>query len=834
MVAAKDTINVTTNAPLGYKLMLSSSSSSLNPASSASGSAKFNAVSGTISSPSTLTPDSWGYSLTEQSLPIPSSSSTWIGSSTTPTEIHKYDYANIPNGDNIDIYYGINATTNLPSDTYSTTITYTAIAEGTTDIPTMQDFTYTDCNNLATGSSTTLMDIRNGANYRVTKLADGNCWMTQNLRLDGGITLNSSNTNLPSGTEISLPENIEEGTVSNATDLQIIRNKVNETTGERYDGNLYNWCAATLNNTDCNTTTTEATQDICPKGWRLPSNTGNPSYTNLFTAGGVSTQAAVEAAPYYFSMAGLYMSSYGGQNSDGFYWTRSAYNGIINPTPYYFQYSSSVFYPQYIVYDNIRGFSIRCVYQGTMQSFSIEDCNSLATDSQKTLIDIRNNKEYKVVKARDGNCWMADNLWLYNKDTAKPLTISSKDSDFGSSATETTFTIPPSSNWNSNITDEAKLHVATNSGYQGEAYYNWYSATAGSTASSGTVSTSVCPKGWRLPINGNQYQNKSMSKLLNSYGYTKGSDFVNSTNILGITKYYGNWNWADDGEAGQGSYGYFWSSTAYSTERGYNFLYANAALQESDYSMKGRGLSIRCVLNGTEEEQMQNFTLADCANMATDTTTKLYDRRNGQQYNIVKARDGNCWMADNLNIVNMTVSAADSDFTSGTFTIPATSNWSSNIYNQALVHTASDVGSYATTDTSYYGEQYYNWCSATAQASCGGTSVATTSICPKNWKLPLNGDKNTNYSYTKLFDSYSLTTGAAIIAKTELGFAKYYGNWDGSLASEVNQGSYGFFWPAAPSSADRAYYMYYGSGAVGPQLTSRKGEGYSLRCLLRN
>ena len=464
--------------------------------------------------------------------------------------------------------------------------------------------------------------------------------------------------------------------------------------------------------------------------------------------------------------------------------------------------------------------------QYTMQGFTIAQCTAMNADESIILMDMRDGKNYRVVKARDGNCWMADNLSIYNQ------TVTSADTDIPSGS----FTIPDTSNWNTNITNEAKIHVATSSGYEGEVYYNWYSATAGSTATSGTVSTSICPKGWRLPIDGDQYQNKSWAKLMNSYDITTGDGLVAQTS-LGFSDYYGYWRWQTGTEYALGSIGFVQSATVDSdADRNRNLRYpAGGNIDTSDDSPKASAFSIRCVLNGTEAEQMQNFTLDNCANMATDSTKTLYDRRNGQQYGIVKARDGNCWMRDNLNIVNMTVSAADSDFTSGTFTIPATSTWNTNDYQNALVHTSSGVGSQAISDVSYYGEQNYNWCSATAHAPCADTSVVSTSICPKNWKLPINGNSGVNYSYAKLLSSYNVTTGAELIAQTSLGFSKYYGYWTwGDGGTERHQGSSCEFWSATPGTVSDAYQLTYSSSTVDSQFLFYKGLGYTLRCVLRN
>ena len=581
LMAAKDTINVVTDAPLGYKLMISASSSSLNQAS---GSAKFNAVSGTLSSPVTLGTDTWGFSLSEQNLPIPSASSTWAGVSTTPTQIDSYDYATDESGRDLDIYYGINATTNLPTDTYSTVVTYTAMAEGITEeAPLMQNYTYAECAALSTGSSTTLMDKRNGANYRVTKLADGNCWMTQNLRLDGGITLSYTDTNLPYGnSDVELPENIEEGDESFDTAMQIIRNLPG------YDGNLYNWCAATLNNTNCSTTTAEATQDICPKGWRLPSNSGNPSYANLFSVGGVTNYTGAEASPYYFTMDGYYSGHYGFLGLNGIYWTNTPISELRANR---FYYEKDRFIPQ-DDREKRRGSSLRCVFQGNdftrltyMQDMTTALCQNTPEHASKNLIDNRDNKSYRVTKLKDGKCWMTSNLKLEN------YTLKQANSDVTSDVI-----IPTAQTTGS--TGQWLIQVWKNDGYDGY-LYNFCAAVANANCKNETVNAeqpySICPKGWRLPsITGNT----SFSNLFGQYNlptsnvsanYIAGAE-ASPLNFSRAGYYYGSTY------ANQGVSGAYWSNYhGGSAVDAHDFYYSDSLFRPINVDDIAIGFSIRCL-----------------------------------------------------------------------------------------------------------------------------------------------------------------------------------------------------------------------------------------------
>jgi uncharacterized repeat protein (TIGR02543 family) len=59
----------------------------------------------------------------------------------------------------------------------------------------MQDMTSSICDNVAIGQTGTLVDIRGGTEtYTVARLADGKCWMTENLNIAGGTELSISDT----------------------------------------------------------------------------------------------------------------------------------------------------------------------------------------------------------------------------------------------------------------------------------------------------------------------------------------------------------------------------------------------------------------------------------------------------------------------------------------------------------------------------------------------------------------------------------------------------------------------------------------------------------------
>ena len=152
-----------------------------------------------------------------------------------------------------------------------------------------------------------LIDSRDNKKYLVAKLADGECWMTQNLGLDlsTGTTLTSSNTDLntmssytPARSTENIPNPVSSysyGTLAAASNLQLsfeplsqyyVGNGAYTKVGlKRSDsptsdsdeylwqsaGNLYSFYAFSAGTYPYDGVSGFRTQDtICPKGWTLP------------------------------------------------------------------------------------------------------------------------------------------------------------------------------------------------------------------------------------------------------------------------------------------------------------------------------------------------------------------------------------------------------------------------------------------------------------------------------------------------------------------------------------------------------------------------------------
>ena len=213
---------------------------------------------------------------------------------------------------------------------------------------------WTGCPFLPEGAVTALTDQRDNETYAVAKLADGNCWMIENMRIENTATTGATNIALAQGYETGFtgladPEApwSDSGSYTDANSLYSTDGSTaNTITGSnptylfpRYNnlntptsvsdrpsnpttnsainstskasmysyGNYYTWAAAAANTTETSTGDYN-TKSICPKGWSLPRG-GNKSreatndfWSLIVTGLNNGTKPAnydSSAAPYY-------------------------------------------------------------------------------------------------------------------------------------------------------------------------------------------------------------------------------------------------------------------------------------------------------------------------------------------------------------------------------------------------------------------------------------------------------------------------------------------------------------------------------------------------------
>ena len=199
---------------------------------------------------------------------------------------------------------------------------------------TMQTFTNGLCRTLAYDANYTIKDARDDNMYTV-RYINGACWMTQNLRLSGGRTLTSADSNVASSW--SFPGN----SLTSGNSYTEARSTISSNTSY---GGYYNYCAASAGTVCNDTTKQDATQDICPKGWRLPTQreqNGIKSYVSAFSP--------VLSGNYGYG-------TLNGTDSRGLWWSATASS---SSNQYSLQYTGSSLISSRVIKHS--GYSVRCI-----------------------------------------------------------------------------------------------------------------------------------------------------------------------------------------------------------------------------------------------------------------------------------------------------------------------------------------------------------------------------------------------------------------------------------------------------------------------------------------
>lgn len=377
-VSGSVNVDVITNSQYGYTLALEDADNDTNMNSTS------NDVTDLVTSTftgsktsSTMDGNTWGYSLDATNfykIPVNGSYAV-IGNTHVPTPTN-------PGYNRTTVNFGVKVGSVLTSGTYADTVLFTAYVNGQDynplpktlhSISTMQQMTPAICNatqqpaKTATqfdwdGSHdgdnsyvprTVLTDTRDNKTYLVSKLADGNCWMSQNLALD--VTANTAIISSKNdGTTVSvIPDDTtqtdtgiawHDSYVDYTDNWRSYKPKATEAyyqggsnrssaptgSGDSYSwektGNFYDWHAATAGSGMSDTASSDAILSICPKGWRLPTGEGSKSYSNLYGVyDDIETWDPYQslADPLNFILPGSYMGDgvirYWG--SGGGYWT---------------------------------------------------------------------------------------------------------------------------------------------------------------------------------------------------------------------------------------------------------------------------------------------------------------------------------------------------------------------------------------------------------------------------------------------------------------------------------------------------------------------------------
>ncbi|MBQ6487371.1 hypothetical protein IJI89_03015 [Candidatus Saccharibacteria bacterium] len=496
--------------------------------------------------------------------------------------------------------------------------------------PDMQGLSASKC----TTTESEVRDTRDGHIYKVKRMNDGVCWLTQNLELgatDLTVALTSSNSNLASSITAATFNGWKKTSGSSTyTAGEFIQVSGNDAVNGSPYGILYNFYAASGGTITGSANTNDAQYDICPAGWRLPSATRNTGeFVDFATYYSTNTvlQQSVSSGGAGMTLSGTFTSSTPtSKDWLSSYWSSSvADSGCFSRNGkmlgFQFTNSSSTIYTD-ACNDRGSGHLIRCVLDESkisdltyLQDFATLSnagrkgvTNSMTLGTQYRLKDSRDNKDYYIAKLADGNVWMTQNLDL---DLSTGTTLTSGNTDITanwtpSSTTRTnstwtfTTTAPQSYNpgtkyWNGSTHNGSgtSTNYIANSGtaqYHLGNYYNWTAAVAMNNSSSYTtagvlVNQSICPAGWTLPRGG--YGPSTYYALSIQYS---GSTWLSPT-YLALS---GTWGGSYDGV---GYSGMFWATGAKSADRAYYADFSSDGSRNVGTGGYDRdmGLPVRCI-----------------------------------------------------------------------------------------------------------------------------------------------------------------------------------------------------------------------------------------------
>ncbi len=355
---------VATNATKSYELYFSSKDEAtdmLNTNTAISDKIT-SSFTGTVTN-TTMGKNNWGYSLNNTdftAIPKKSGHKKLRNLTTKPTTDEL----------KTTVHFGTKISTNLVAGNYEKSVLFTAVAHANPaktlhSISKMQQMTPEICaatttpNKTATTLDTdgshygdpnyaptkTLTDTRDGNTYTVSKLADGKCWMTQNLRIINK-TLTPADSDVTSN--YTIPASSISGFDSHDTSNAYVDS----------DGGFYTWYTATAG-TGTQALSTQGqntTVSICSKGWRLPTRGNGDEFQILYN--NYPSSSALRSSPVNFTRSGLIQSGWrNSQGSTGFYWSSTVYSD---------DYAYNLFLTASSVYptdNNFKyfGFSVRCI-----------------------------------------------------------------------------------------------------------------------------------------------------------------------------------------------------------------------------------------------------------------------------------------------------------------------------------------------------------------------------------------------------------------------------------------------------------------------------------------
>lgn len=214
-----------------------------------------------------------------------------------------------------------------------------------------------------------------------------------------------------------------------------------------------------------------------------------------------------------------------------------------------------------------------------LQDMNSDICSNSPIGTAFSLKDSRDGNSYTVQRLVDGKCWMTQNLRLTGKRTLTP-----SDSDV-----LVNYSLPASSI--SGFSNNTAQNMYYGNDQVFGAYYSWCAATANTCSQlvNGYAPSSICPKGWKLPISAEDFN-----------GINTGGNWIGESGKVGhklggafwpAAGFYMN-SAAQDVNFG----GYYHSRTGGTSNDTTHYLYfASGGIYTAQLSGRATGFPMRCI-----------------------------------------------------------------------------------------------------------------------------------------------------------------------------------------------------------------------------------------------
>lgn len=702
---------------------------------------------------------------------------------------------------------------------------------------------WTGCGDLEEGEVIALTDERDGNVYAVTKYADNQCWMMENLRLDlsaSDLIINGSNTNRPTSSFVQYINDKDNNNPASTNSFcssnsdacinQILfnTNNTNRSLTPSYNtnnsssswyayGNYYNWYTATAGNGTRGLSTggAAADGDLCPANWRLPAGYGSVGDLAMLDVAMGGTGANQESG----TSAGLTGSSRWRSYPLNF-----MYSGEQRGNTGYNRGTSSSY--------------------ATLSAASTERTSNLWLKSDGVYMNSNNTPKYRGQTIR---C-------LFNPGYHVTGTVHyDANGGTGTMADETNVNFATAVAANNGFTKQASSFISWNTSPDG----------SGVTVNEGGMMAGAAD---RMGISdGETLTLYAIWKSQYSLIYDKNSnDAVGSMNSVTVSnlevgKYtliasnysltgYGFAGWSKDPDAGTK----LLNGTPV-TVYGPNQVVTvdNNFLADAD-PITNQVTMYAVWLPEDTTYTMQTFGATQCTAMASGSVMALKDSRDNNVYTVAKLEDGNCWMTENLRLLPNTIAFDDTNTnlpTSNFITAAADPNldssntlcntddsscvdtiaFNSNTINRQLNPSHNDN---VNSNRSWYSYGVmYNW--YTASAGNGDYSMTSGNvvgdICPAGWRLPTGGTGGEFATLNSLANGGNTISSAGLV-KFPDNFI-YSGDYNNTKPGGHNV--YGRFWSATPDGTNNAFRLGVKDGEVTPIKSYGKWDAFAIRCIVK-